>query len=111
MLLAVTILKVDFGPMKKHEMNAFKGDLFTTPGRPYESDEEAISNDKAHVICLVYTSLWDLARLERPISAVFSQERRMAKKRLFTSTMYVIIRNVTKKWALRRFLIQQVCRL
>ena len=53
MLLAVTILKVDFGPMKKQEMNAFKGDLFTTPGRPYESDEEAISNDKAHVMDLV----------------------------------------------------------
>ena len=53
MLLAVTILKVDFGPMKKHEMNAFKGDLFTTPGRPYERDEEAISNDKAHVMDLV----------------------------------------------------------
>lgn len=53
MLLAVTILKVDFGPMKKHEMNAFKGDLFTTPGSPYESDEEAISNDKAHVMDLV----------------------------------------------------------
>lgn len=53
MLLAVTILKVDFGPMKKHEMNAFKGDLFTTPGRSYESDEEAISNDKAHVMDLV----------------------------------------------------------
>lgn len=53
MLLAVTILKVDFGPMKKHEMNAFKGDLFTTSGRPYESDEEAISNDKAHVMDLV----------------------------------------------------------
>lgn len=53
MLLAVTILKVDFGPMKKHEMNAFKGDLFTTLGRPYESDEEAISNDKAHVMDLV----------------------------------------------------------
>ena len=52
-LLAVTILKVDFGLMKKHEMNAFKGDLFTTPGRPYESDEEAISNDKAHVMDLV----------------------------------------------------------
>lgn len=34
-------------------MNAFKGDLFTTPGRPYESDEEAISNDKAHVMDLV----------------------------------------------------------
>ena len=33
MLLATTLLRVDFGPMKKHEMNAIKGDLFTTPDR------------------------------------------------------------------------------
>ena len=31
MVLAVTLLRVDFGPMKKHEMNAIAGDLFTTP--------------------------------------------------------------------------------
>ena len=53
MLFAVTLLKVDYGPMKKHEVNAFKGDLFTTPGRPYESDEDAMMNDKAHVLDLV----------------------------------------------------------
>ena len=53
MLLTITVLRVDFGPMKRHEMNAIAGDLFTTPGRPYESDEEAISNDKAHVMDLV----------------------------------------------------------
>jgi len=53
MLLGVTFLKVDYGPMKTHECNAFKGDLFTTPGRPYESDEDAVINDKAHVLDLV----------------------------------------------------------
>ena len=53
MLITITVLRVDFGPMKHHEMNAIAGDLFTTPGRPYESDEEAISNDKAHVMDLV----------------------------------------------------------
>ena len=53
MLLTITVLRVDFGPMKRHELNAIAGDLFTTPGRPYESDEEAISNDKAHVMDLV----------------------------------------------------------
>ena len=53
MLLTITVLRVDFGPMKRHEMNAIAGDLFTTPGRPYESDEEAIRNDKAHVMDLV----------------------------------------------------------
>ena len=53
MLLGVTFLKVDYGPMKIHERNAFKGDLFTTPGRPYESDEDAVVNDKAHVLDLV----------------------------------------------------------
>lgn len=33
MLVAITLLRVDFGPMKRHEMNAIAGDLFTTPGR------------------------------------------------------------------------------
>lgn len=46
MLLATTLLRVDFGPMKKHEMNAIKGDLFTTPGRPYEGNEEGDSEGK-----------------------------------------------------------------
>lgn len=53
MVILVTLLRVDFGPMKKHEMNAIAGDLFTTPGRPYEGNEEEIVNEKAHVLDLV----------------------------------------------------------
>ena len=53
MVLLVTVLRVDFGPMKKHEMNAIEGDLFTTPGRPYEGNEEEVINEKAHVLDLI----------------------------------------------------------
>ena len=53
MVLLVTVLRVDFGPMKKHEMNAIAGDLFTTPGRPYEGNEEDVINEKAHVLDLI----------------------------------------------------------
>lgn len=53
MVLLVTVLRVDFGPMKKHEMNAIAGDLFTTPGRPYEGNKEEVINEKAHVLDLI----------------------------------------------------------
>lgn len=53
MVLLVTVLRVDFGPMKKHEMNAIAGDLFTTLGRPYEGNEEEVINEKAHVLDLI----------------------------------------------------------
>ena len=53
MVLLVTVLRVDFGPMKKHEMNAIAGGLFTTPGRPYEGNEEEVINEKAHVLDLI----------------------------------------------------------
>lgn len=53
MLLAVTLMRVDFGSMKKHEMNAIAGDLFTTPGRPYEENEEEVLKENAHVLDLI----------------------------------------------------------
>lgn len=53
MVLGVTIFRVDFGPMKRHEMNAIAGDLFTTPGRPYEDNEEEILKENAHVLDLI----------------------------------------------------------
>ena len=53
MLVAITVLRVDFGPMRKHELNAIAGDLFTTPGRPYERNEEEIAKENAHVLDLV----------------------------------------------------------
>lgn len=53
MIILITVLKVDFGPMKKHEENALKGDLFTTEARPYGSVDDEIKNPKGAVIDLV----------------------------------------------------------
>ena len=53
MVLAVTLLRVDFGPMKKHEINAIAGDLFTTEDRPYDESNDEKHNEKAKVVDLV----------------------------------------------------------
>ena len=45
MLIGLTLLKTDFGPMKLHEANAAKGDLFTTGEQPY--DEDSTQDEKA----------------------------------------------------------------
>ena len=38
MMIVITLLKFDFGPMKKHEENAAKGDLFTVGGTEQKND-------------------------------------------------------------------------
>lgn len=53
MMLGIVLLKVDFGPMKVHEDNAKKGDLFTTGARPYAYNEEVKENNNGHVIDLI----------------------------------------------------------
>ena len=54
MILVITLLKFDFGPMKLHEANAIKGDLFTTSERPYgDVDDEAVA-PHGKVIDLVF---------------------------------------------------------
>lgn len=53
-MIAMVIMKTDFASMKKHELNAVKGDLYTTPDRPYESAEnESAPNAKGTVLDLV----------------------------------------------------------
>ena len=49
MLLAVTILKVDFGLMKKHEDNAARGDLFTSGAEEFKQvkEEEVVEGMEA----------------------------------------------------------------
>ncbi len=54
MMLLVTILKVDFGAMKKHEVNAINGDLYTTAARPYGNDEYEDVETKGTVMDLVF---------------------------------------------------------
>lgn len=52
-ILSITFLKIDYGPMKLHEMNAMlKGDLFTT-GEEKHEEEEQLGNPKGKVIDLV----------------------------------------------------------
>ena len=40
MIVGMVVFRVDFGPMRTHELNAIKGDLFTTPERPYDECDE-----------------------------------------------------------------------
>ncbi len=41
MIVTISVLNIDYGPMLKHEYNAqVKGDLFTTPERPFAGDDE-----------------------------------------------------------------------
>lgn len=53
MVVFVTLLRVDFGPMKKHERNALVGDLFTTTDRPFDEKDEEVGNPKAKVLDLI----------------------------------------------------------
>lgn len=52
-MIAMVIARVDFGPMKLHEENAEKGDLFTTPDRPYANAKDEERETKGKVIDLV----------------------------------------------------------
>ena len=40
MMIGMVLLRTDFGSMKFHEKNALKGDLYTTPGRPYDTEKQ-----------------------------------------------------------------------
>ena len=53
MVFLTAALNIDFGPMKKHEDNAAKGDLYTTEERPYANAAEMKFNPNGKVIDLV----------------------------------------------------------
>ena len=57
MVFLTAALNIDFGPMKKHEDNAAKGDIYTTPERPYENVAEMKFNPKGKVIDLVLPAI------------------------------------------------------
>ena len=51
MIIILAVSSIDYGPMAKHEKNAAeKGDLFTTPGRPYANVEGVRSIGRGTVI-------------------------------------------------------------
>lgn len=54
MMVGMVLMKTEFGKMKEHEQNAvLKGDLYTTPGRPYANAKEEQISTKGGVIDLL----------------------------------------------------------
>ena len=53
MIIAISLMGFDYGPMKKHELNALKGDLFTTGKEDNETEVTPSTAKKGKVIDLV----------------------------------------------------------
>ncbi len=54
MMVGMVLIKTEFGSMRVHEVNALKGDLYTTEGRPYaDAEKEGRVNPRGRVIDLV----------------------------------------------------------
>ena len=53
MMIALVVMRKDYGPMKKHEVNAINGDLYTTEDRPYANASADATNSKGKVVDLV----------------------------------------------------------
>ncbi len=53
MMIVITVMKRDYGPMRKHELNALKGDIYTTEDRPYANAKDEDENTKGKVVDLV----------------------------------------------------------
>ena len=52
-IIVMTCMNIDYGPMKTHEDNAAKGDLYTTEHRPYADASEMKFNPNGKTIDLV----------------------------------------------------------
>jgi len=53
MVVTISIIGLDFGPMKKHEENAVNGNLFTSGTNAIQADDEAVVSDKGRVMDLI----------------------------------------------------------
>ena len=56
-MVLLVVLKVDYGSMRVHEDNALRGDIYTTPDRPYADAQDDVVEEKGGVIDLVFPIL------------------------------------------------------
>ncbi len=56
-MVTIIVLNINYGPMALHEKNARKGDIYTTPDRPYADAVAEENNSKGKVIDLVFPVL------------------------------------------------------
>ncbi len=54
MMFLMIFLGLEYGPMKTHELNALKGDLYTTEDRPYADAEKKRLRTDGHVIDMLF---------------------------------------------------------
>lgn len=52
-VVMISALDIDFGPMKKHEINAVNGDIYTTSSRPYANVSEEPVTSRGKIIDLI----------------------------------------------------------
>lgn len=52
-VISLTLMKFDYGPMRLHEINALKGDLFTSGNTEETAEEDIPSTSKAKVLDLI----------------------------------------------------------
>ncbi|MBQ8894707.1 MAG: Na+/H+ antiporter NhaC family protein [Clostridia bacterium] len=83
-IIALAFMKFDYGPMKLHEMNAAKGDLFTS-GKHEGEDDAELGSSKGKVIDLVLPILILIAVC---VFALFYVGRSMGPDWVFNSANY-----------------------
>ncbi len=84
-IIAITLMKFDYGPMKLHETNAAKGDLFTTGEHTADADELEEGHPKAKVIDLIIPIILLIAIC---VFALFYVGRCMGAEWVFASANY-----------------------
>ena len=60
-VISITLMKFDYGPMKLHEANALKGDLFTSGEFKAENEAEDVVKGKGKVIDLILPIIFLIA--------------------------------------------------
>ena len=84
-IIAIALMKFDYGPMKLHEMNAEKGDLFTTGEHIGDTEELEEGNPKAKVIDLIIPIIILIAIC---VFSLFYVGRCMGEEWIFASANY-----------------------
>lgn len=84
-IIAITLMKFDYGPMKLHEKNANNGDLFTFGGQVGNDSDEEPATNKARVIDLVLPIIILIAIC---VFSLFYVGRCMGEEWVFASANY-----------------------
>ncbi len=84
-IIAITLMKFDYGPMKLHEKNALNGDLFTSGGKVSNDDDELPATSNGRVIDLIIPII---ALIAICVFSLFYVGRCMGEEWVFASANY-----------------------